>query len=371
MSRPFGSVRQLTSGRWQARYTGPNGRSYTARTTFGTKRRARDELARIQVDIERDKWAAPGSVSEPTMFGAFAETWFATRDLSPSTRLLYRQSLDHWILPTFGHMPVPAITPPQVRKWNAHLATGPSAKARAYSLLRTILNTAVDDDLITVNPCRIRGAGQANSEREIQPASLAELEVLVENMPDRWQALVLLAAWCALRWGELTELRRNDIDLVRGIVRVRRSVVRTGSGKIVKTPKTAAGKRDVSIPPPLIPVLREHLREHAQFGAQGLLFPAADGGHLANVTFGRAYYRARDAAGRPDLRLHDLRHTGATLAAATGATLKELMDRLGHSTPSMALRYQHTMSDRPQAIAAILGDMMTGGTVTDIDSKRA
>jgi integrase len=195
--------------------------------------------------------------------------------------------------------------------------------------------------------------------------------VIVEHMPEKWRAMVLLAAWCALRWGELTELRRIDVDLVRGIVRVRRSVVRGASGKVVKAPKTDAGRRDVSIPPPLVPVLREHLARHAQVGAQGLLFPAADGGHLANITFGRRFYAAREAAGRPDLRLHDLRHTGATLAAVKGATLRELMERLGHSTPAMAMHYQHVMSDRQAVIAELLGEMMTGGTVTNIDSKRA
>jgi len=207
--------------------------------------------------------------------------------------------------------------------------------------------------------------------KTIEPATLAELEVIVEHMPAKRRALVLLAAWCGLRWGEVTELRRKDLDLVRKIIYVRRSVVRSGEGKVVKTPKSAAGTRKVTIPPHLLDTLREHLARHAQVGAEGLLFPAADGGRLASVSFGRAFYPAREAAGRPDLSFHDLRHTGAVLTAATGASLKEIMDRLGHSTVNAAMRYQHTASDRPAVIAELLSEIANGGTVTRIDSKRA
>jgi integrase len=98
---------------------------------------------------------------------------------------------------------------------------------------------------------------------------LAELEVIVEHMPEKWRALVLLAAWCGLRWGEATELRRKDLDLAREIVHVRRSVVRAGMGKVVKEPKSDAGMRDWTIPPHVIPVLRKHLARYAQVGAEG------------------------------------------------------------------------------------------------------
>jgi integrase len=90
-----------------------------------------------------------------------------------------------------------------------------------------------------------------------------------------------------------------------------------------------------------------------------MLFPAATGGHLAPSSLYGFWYPARHAAGRDDLRFHDLRHTGAVLAAATGATLAELMARLGHSTPAAAMRYQHAAADRDQAIAAALSRLAT------------
>ena len=134
-------------------------------------------------------------------------------------------------------------------------------------------------------------------------------------------------------------------------------MVRTDDGPVVKGPKTEAGKRDVNIPPHLMPAVHDHLIEHTAPRPDALLFPAVHGGHLNPATLRRAYHPAREAAGRPDLRFHDLRHTGAVLAAATGATLAELMARLGHSTVSAAMRYQHAAADRDKAIAAALSGL--------------
>ena len=107
-------------------------------------------------------------------------------------------------------------------------------------------------------------------------------------------------------------------------------------------------------PPHLLPPLREHLALNIVGGRDGLLFPGRDGGHLPQSTLAWHFTRARETAGRPDLRWHDLRHTGAVLAASTGATLAELMARLGHSTPGAALRYQHAAQGRDSQIAAAL-----------------
>jgi integrase len=100
-----------------------------------------------------------------------------------------------------------------------------------------------------------------------------------------------------------------------------------------------------------------------------LLFPAAHGGHMAPSSLHAVYKPAREAAGRPDLRFHDLRHTGAVLAAATGATLAELMARLGHSTAGAALRYQHAAAERDKVIAAALSEL-AAGTVTPISAAK-
>jgi len=104
-------------------------------------------------------------------------------------------------------------------------------------------------------------------------------------------------------------------------------------------------------------MLKAHIAEYAQPGRKGLLFPTITGSHLSPSTLYKSFYKARKAAGREDLRWHDLRHTGAVLAASTGATLAELMARLGHSTSQAALRYQHAASGRDAQIAAKLSEI--------------
>jgi integrase len=119
--------------------------------------------------------------------------------------------------------------------------------------------------------------------------------------------------------------------------------------------------RDVAIPPHIVPAVKDHLAAHVDKAPDSLMFPAQSGGHLQPSTLYRHFYKARDAAKRPDLRWHDLRHSGAVLAAQTGATLAELMARLGHSTPAAAMRYQHAAQGRDQAIAAALSVLAAAG----------
>jgi integrase len=276
--------------------------------------------------------------------------------------------LDKQILPALGDRPLKALTPVTIRTWHAGLGTKtPTLRAHAYGLLRTILATAQHDGLIAANPCHIRGAGNSKRVHKIKPLAFSELEALVAAMPERHRLLVLLAAWCGLRFGELAELRRSDIDLKNGRIKIRRAVARANGEVIIGTPKSDAGTRDVAIPPHLLGAVKSHIADHAEFGRDGLLFPATGGGHLSpSSLYGRAptrtrtgwgFYGARAAAGRPDLRWHDLRHTGAVWAAATGATLAELMARLGHSTQGAALRYQHAAQDRDAEIARRLSEL--------------
>jgi integrase len=331
-------------------------------------------LATVEADLARSSWQAPTATrAQAPTFAVYARDWLAARDLKPRTRALYRGLLDQLLLDDLEDLELDQITPTAVRSWHGQLDTGPTRRAHAYSLLRTILATAVDDELIATNPCRIRGAGQTRRAKEPRPATLEELTTIVEQMPDRLRLLVLLAAWCALRFGELAELRRSDVDTRTGVLRVRRGVTWVDGKPIVGDPKSEAGKRTVAIPPHLLPLVREHLLQHAAKGRDGLLFtatlpspgahtrpPAKGDAYMTHDMLKRPYDRARVAAGRPDLRFHDLRHTGAVLAAQTGATLAELMARLGHSTPGAALRYQHAAAGRDAQIAAALSRIANG-----------
>jgi integrase len=370
--RTFGRLRKLPSGRYQASYLGPDDQVHTAPRTFAAKVDAEGWLADRRKEIDRELWN-PGVGQEtkrrPSVtFGDYAQTWIAERTvkgrpLRPRTREHYEKLLNQHILPTFGNKPIRSITPEMVDKWYASTATDtPTLRAHAYSLLRTIFESARKsrDRVIEVNPCLIDGAGSAERKIKPKPLSPDQLTALVAEMPEQYRAMTLLACWGALRFGELIELRRRDVDLEEGVIRVRRAAVRLSSGWEVGKPKSDAGVRDVALPPHVLPAVEQHLDDHVGPKQDALLFPAKSGEHLQPSTLYRHFYRAREKAKRPDLRWHDLRHSGAVLAARTGATLAELMQRLGHSTPQAAMRYQHAAQGRDRQIAELMSKIAEG-----------
>lgn len=360
--RGFGHLRKLPSGRWQASYIGPDISRHNAPQTFEAKQDAEAWLGKEHGFIAAETWIAPSrraaARARPSTLSDYAEAWLLDRDLKPRTRAHYRALLDQRILPALADQPISDITPLAVRTWYASLPKDrPTIRAHSYSLLRAILGTAVSEDVIAANPCRIRSASTAKRARTIKPLSLDELERLVVAMPAKYRAPVLIAAWCGLRFGEMTELRRRDVDVKAGVIHVRRAVTWVDSKPIVGKPKSDAGTRDVAVPPHLLPAIKDHLRDHAQWGSDGLIFPSPQGKHLTTSTLYASFWPARKKAGREDLSWHGLRHTGAVLAALSGANLAELMARLGHSTPGAALIYQHAAQGRDAEIAAALSRM--------------
>ena len=339
---------------------------YEAPTTFALKQDAEAWLTDRRREIDRELWSpSSGQEDRPNaVFKDYADEWLKRRTvkgrpLKDRTREHYEKLLNQHIGPTFNKVTVRSISPDAVRKWYATCAIGaPVIRAHAYSLLSTIMATAASEGMADQNPCTISGAGNTERRVKIKPATLDELETIANEMPERLQLMVLLAAWCAMRFGELAELRRKDID--NGVIRVRRGVVRANGQMVVTTPKSTAGSRDIAVPPHLLPVIDKHLKKHAAETPDALLFPAVHGGHLQPSALYAHWYKAREKAKRPDLRFHDLRHTGAVLAAQTGATLAELMGRLGHSTVSAALKYQHVAAGRDAQIAAALSKIATG-----------
>ena len=258
--------------------------------------------------------------------------------------------------------PLRLIGSDEVNAWYLSLnSKTPTERAHAYQLLRAVVSSATKAKLVAENPCAIEGGGQTERAHTVEIATLDELARITTAMPERLRLAVLLGAWCALRYGEIAELRRMDLDLRNGRIRVQRGVTWPNGKATVGTPKTKAGGRVVNIPPHLLGVVKTHLDEHVAPGRNALLFPARDGeSNLHPRTFGKRWDVARTAAGRSDLHFHDLRHTGATMAAQTGATIAELMARLGHTTPQAAMRYQSAAADRDKEIARRLSELATG-----------
>lgn len=365
-TRGLGTTRQLPSGRWQARFPFPDGRR-AAPHSFDTETDAKIWLAQQATDVSRGLWSAGSNAASMVMpFGDYAADWLKNREvkgrpIAERTRSGYQDLLDRFILPTFENRALHLISKEDVDAWYRKTARNtPTYRARAYSLLRTILANAIDDGHIPMglNPARIKSAGSVEREHKVEVLEPDEYRKLIAAIPDRYKLMIDLATWCALRFGELTELRRGDLDMKHGVIRVRRAVVMVDGKFIVKTPKSSAGQRDVAIPLDLLPTVAEHLLQHTAPGADGLLFPSRNDPkhHMKQSSMFKVFSRARDTAGRPNLRFHDLRHTGAVLAAQEGATPAELMARLGHSTVQASMRYQHAASGRDAMIAAKLSE---------------
>lgn len=349
--RAFGRLRQRPGGRWQAGYIGPDGRLHMAPHTFGTESDAEGWLANQRRKIDLGTWGAVER-SDGITLRAYADDWLEQRRLRPRTRGHYRSILDRLILPELGDLKLVTITPAKVRTWHAALGTEhPTRNAHAYALLNAICTTAIQDEVLDANPCRIRAAMQTKRRRDVEILTPAEVDGLAAKMPPELQASVVLAAWCGLRWGETSELRRKDVGRDGDVLRIRRAVTYRSGQFHVGEPKTAAGVRDVAVPPHVRPVLKAHLKNHVPRDREALLFADTGGTHLTGDRYRTHWEKARAAVGKPTLRVHDLRHVGAVLAAQAGATTAELMHRLGHTTANMAIRYQHVAEGRDREIA--------------------
>ena len=355
--RQLGGVDRLPSGRYRVRLTDPATGARVSAGTFTNKADAERAFASAVAAQDRGTWVAPRTTLTLTDYSA---QWLESRltskgaRLRPRVRELYEGQLRLHILPTLGRAPVAKLRPTTVRSWYTALVDhGPGSitAAKCYRLLRAILNTAVEDGLIAVNPCTIRGAGAERSPERVIP-TIAQVVELADTVDPRYRALVLLAAYGGLRRGELFGLRRRHVDLARGLVTVEAQRQQLAHGElIVGPPKSDAGRRTVALPPQAIVALQSHLDQWTGPAADDWVFTGAKGGPLRDAVWQHQWDLARRSVGLPDLHFHDLRHVSATLTAATGAGVKEIMHRLGHSSAQAALRYQHATPERDRSIA--------------------
>ena len=349
-----------------------------AHRTFATK-----TDANLWVDSQRTK-AAAGRPDDPERarmsLADYARSWLAEQaHLAPRTVEIYRNQLERHILPEIdesvsplGDLSLNELTPEIIRSWYQALVVNrtKSTAAKAYVRLRQILNQAVDDERILRNPCRIRRGGVERHEEQ-RFATMPELLEIVALAPERYQVLILTAGLGGLRQGELFGLRRRDLDLDKGVVRVRRKRLRLDSGEVIENEtKSGAGQRTVALPDPVLKLLQRHLEQFTAEGDAAYVFTSEDGQPIDRNNFRkRIWLPVASAVGLEDLRFHDLRHTAGTLAARTGATTKELMVRLGHSSPNASLVYQHASADRDQKIADGLTELFRKAQGKKTDSK--
>jgi integrase len=344
-STTVGHVERLPTGKYRARFTDPQGKRRSK--VFPKMADARAWLSTAHTDILRKEYRTPEA--KRTTVGEYATRYLTRRDLKESTRTHAESLWRLHLAPHWAGRPVVDVRPAEVTRWHDSTTAGPAALAASYRLLRAILARAVDDELIPANPCRVRGASNAAASRPARVLTPTQIAAVVAAMPPDRRTLTSLLAWSGLRIGEAVELRRRDVLDGGAAVRVERRAY----GDTVDTPKTKAGSRVVHLPGSVARQLAEHL-EQVDPGPDALLFTGRRGNRIDRRVYRLQLVKACEAVGVEPIRVHELRHTGATAAAVAGATTAELMARLGHASPAASLRYQHSASERDRELAARL-----------------
>jgi len=371
--RHFGNVRRLPSGRWQARYRGPDGRMRAAPQTFGRKAEAERYLTLIEAQINRGEWTDPERAK--ITLADYADRWITERaGLRPRTVELYRWLLRRHIRPWLGDVPLGKIDTPLVREWRSKLladGVSVSATAKAYRFLRAVLMTATNEDhILPRNPCQVRGADRENAaERPV--LTISEVLALAGAVPTRYRAMILLTTFASLRFGEVTALERVDVDLEAATVRVRRSFVEVrGEGLVAGPPKSQAGLRTVALPRAIADTMRQHLAEYVGPSSTALVFTGPRGAPISRGNFRKltGWKDVLASVGLVGVRFHDLRHSGNTMAARSGVSTRDLMARMGHDSIRAAIIYQHATTEADAKIAAALNAELE---VELVDDNRA
>lgn len=370
--RPFGHVRRMPSGRWQASYTDDTtGERILAPTTFRTKAEANIWVSTVEADKAR------GDLLDPRLaqrrFADWADEWLTGLHVKPKTRLAYESSLRNHVLPVFEQRPVASITYRDCKRFVDDLANGglaPGTVGEARKILRLVLREALRADAIRRNPAD--GIRIPRGERqEMQFLTAEEVFALAHEVahPPRprsqplrtypqYGLLVRFAAFTGLRAGEIGALRVGRVNPLHGWIEVAETAEEI-HGQLVYGPPKTYSRRRVEIPGALADELAEHLAARGGLAADTFVFTAPDGGPLRHTNFYPRHFKpaVRRSGIDPSTRFHDLRHTAAALMIAEGAHLLVVKERLGHSTITVtADRYGHLFPSLEAALTTKLDD---------------
>lgn len=359
--REFGSIRRTSAGRYQARYTTPDGSPRKGPHTFSTKRDAADFLSEVQVQLRRRSWLDPKR-RHPTIseyFSQYQDSRIGRGGgaIRASTRALSEDQFRRYIEPSLGQHRVDALRPSDVNRWYAALPDRPALRRQLYSLLKSMLQQAIRDQYVHgSNPCQIPRAGQ-NPPSSRRGFEYADVALVLELLPLEIRVLAGVAYGAHLRLGEVPALRWECVDLESGAIEVVRSVTEVHNEQVESATKTGRS-RIVQLPQPVAEQLRTYARAR-QRDPQTRLFLRPDGSPLRHFHVHRHWKIARRLAGLDTLRFHDLRHVGLTALAEAGLPLRSIMYRAGHSTVEAALVYQHRAQSRNLVEAEALAVQMS------------
>ncbi|MGI5469901.1 tyrosine-type recombinase/integrase [Streptomyces sp. CA-132043] len=351
--RRFGAIRKLPSGRFQARYPGPDGVMRPAPETFRTKTDAERWLVKVEAQLSEGRWLDPAEGK--TTVSDWADRWYASTstELKPKTQALYDGLIRLWIKPRLGSYPLNTVRPITVAEWITGLRKAELSASRirsAYRVFSQIMRSAVDNDMIAVTPCR---GIKIPRLPETDPHILTDQEVrkLVAALEPPHDLLAKLLVYAGLRIGEAFALRRKDVVLEHGLLVVDEAVEEINGHHVWGTPKSHQ-RRVLTLPGFLVAELRKHLDSECGKGAEALLFVGSTGKVLRYNDWRKSHFdKAVKAAGLTDVTPHDLRATHATWVADRHGVMAAAK-RLGHSNASVTTRHYARVVDGRDADVA-------------------
>ena len=357
--RRFGNVRELPSGRFQARWRGPDGHHHKAPETFATKDDANAWLARQQVEQADGLWIDPRVSAQP--LGPVIDVWTERRKKGgyrPSTWTRDVGYVERYISPRWAAVGLDKIEPDDIQDWYLELGAtlAPATVGKVAQIFHNILEQAVRSKRINYNPAKgVRAPRDPDPTPMmfLEPEQIVTLADAIAHPVDddgepktptpQWAGFVLVGAYCGLRAGELLALRACDVDTERRRLHVSRSVVEVAGKRHVGQTKTKAGRRIVPYPRAVKAAITERLAvcEHPE----DLLFPNTLGDYQGLSSFrSRTWRPATERAGVAGLRIHDLRHTAVSLWIAAGHEPKQIAAWAGHrSIVTVYDRYGHLL----------------------------
>lgn len=351
--------------RYRVRYRTPN-RSQTTKRGFTTKRDAEAWANQLEVDKKRGAYVAPAAGR--VKLGEFSREWLASKHkLKPSTRSRYQVVLDTFIA-DHSEIPLGDISRQLVREWAADLSAShaPASVHKTIGVLRQVLAMAVRENRLVVNP--VDGV-------ELPPVSSVEQRFLtleqlhaLADAAGEHRPLVYVLGTCGLRFGEVAELRWRDVDLNLLKIRITRSVTLVDNKFVVGSPKNGKG-RTVSLPAFVADLLTPG-------DADSLVFPDSEGGYMRGTNVRRRWWADAVAEAKLfprtvpggderdtliyDFKIHELRHTAASLAIQAGANIKSLQNMLGHESAALTLdRYGHLFDSDVEAVGVAMNALLT------------
>jgi integrase len=355
--------------RYRVRYRTPDRRQTTKR---GFRRKGDAEAWANQLEVDKRKGSYVAPAAGRIKLGEYAREWLDSKHkLKPSTRATYRVIVDTAIAKR-ADIALGDISRQMVREWVADLSVdlAPATVHKTIGVLRQVLAMAVAENRLGMNPVdgvelpSVRAAEQ-------RFITLEQLHMLADAAGDH-RALVYVLGTCGLRFGEVAELRWRDLDLQKKTIRITRSVALVDGEFVVGAPKNGKG-RMVSLPAFVAELLEDTVKRSAQ---DALVFPDSKGGHMRGSNVRRRWWSNAVAAAELfprtevnaagelvtvyDFKIHELRHTAASLAIQAGANIKALQNMLGHESAGLTLdRYGHLYESDVEAVGIAVNALLT------------